>query len=486
MNRTTKLIIAAIVFIIFGAISLYADWFGGSARRAELKLQKAVEAELLANDIQEVSVEMDGQLARVVGTARSKSQRSKIIDIVKSARWSGGLITGGVTVVKADGLRVVELPNAPDTPFVWNAERSEEGGPVLLSGAVPDEPTRDQLLAHAKSLFPAGVIDRMTITPNVPAGDWSGAAKRSLDTLAQLQTGRATGDSNVFNVTGKAASREIANVAEDGLRAMPDGFRGEPNIVAPEPAKLQSPYIWNANMDDADKPVILEGFVPSREMQLRIVEHAESVFSNRVIDRMVVANGVPDGNWEETVRASLTTLASLNTGRASAEDFNFRVTGVAPTEATADNGRALMRTLAPGFVSEVDIDVAPPARVDVADQCQALFNDALRGNTINFQNAKAELREDSHELLDQLVVIAKRCEGFTITVAGHTDSVGSASLNQRLSEARAQAVVNYLLAGGVSAGELSAVGYGEERPVADNGTSEGRAQNRRIEFTIAQ
>ena len=154
MNRTTKLIIAAIVFIIFGAISLYADWFGGSARRAELKLQKAVEAELLANDIQEVSVEMDGQLARVVGTARSKSQRSKIIDIVKSARWSGGLITGCVTVVKADGLRVVELPDAPDTPFVWNAERSEEGGPVLLSGAVPDEPTRDQSVSYTHLTLP--------------------------------------------------------------------------------------------------------------------------------------------------------------------------------------------------------------------------------------------------------------------------------------------------------------------------------------------
>ncbi len=67
-------------------------------------------------------------------------------------------------------------------------------------------------------------------------------------------------------------------------------------------------------------------------------------------------------------------------------------------------------------------------------------------------------------------------------IAGYTDNVGDAQSNQQLSEARANAVRDYLIAKGVAAEQLTAVGHGQENPRADNGTEEGRAQNRRIEF----
>ncbi len=67
-------------------------------------------------------------------------------------------------------------------------------------------------------------------------------------------------------------------------------------------------------------------------------------------------------------------------------------------------------------------------------------------------------------------------------IAGYTDNVGDAAANQKLSEERANSVRNYLIAQGVPADQLVAVGYGQEQPIADNGTAEGRAQNRRIEF----
>jgi OOP family OmpA-OmpF porin len=67
-------------------------------------------------------------------------------------------------------------------------------------------------------------------------------------------------------------------------------------------------------------------------------------------------------------------------------------------------------------------------------------------------------------------------------VTGHTDSVGSDAFNQRLSERRAQAVVAYLESKGVGAGRLRASGAGESQPIADNGTEEGRAKNRRVEL----
>ena len=71
-----------------------------------------------------------------------------------------------------------------------------------------------------------------------------------------------------------------------------------------------------------------------------------------------------------------------------------------------------------------------------------------------------------------------------VSVEGHTDNVGDDRYNQRLSESRAKAVVDYFIANGVSADRLSYVGYGESRPIADNSSDEGRQINRRVELKI--
>ena len=71
-----------------------------------------------------------------------------------------------------------------------------------------------------------------------------------------------------------------------------------------------------------------------------------------------------------------------------------------------------------------------------------------------------------------------------ITVEGYTDSVGSEATNMALSEARAQAAKNWFVAAGIDPARVFAIGYGEARPIGDNATEEGRAQNRRIEFRL--
>ena len=79
---------------------------------------------------------------------------------------------------------------------------------------------------------------------------------------------------------------------------------------------------------------------------------------------------------------------------------------------------------------------------------------------------------------------AKACEGVSIEVGGHTDSTGSAAGNKTLSDRRANAVMNYLTKAGVPASSITAVGYGQDKPVATNDTADGKRQNRRIEFTV--
>jgi len=84
-----------------------------------------------------------------------------------------------------------------------------------------------------------------------------------------------------------------------------------------------------------------------------------------------------------------------------------------------------------------------------------------------------------------MVAIAANCPNASISVEGHTDSQGDDAMNLNLSEQRAQAVVSYLVNNGVSGNRLSSIGYGETSPIGDNATPEGRAMNRRIEFTVS-
>lgn len=96
-----------------------------------------------------------------------------------------------------------------------------------------------------------------------------------------------------------------------------------------------------------------------------------------------------------------------------------------------------------------------------------------------------ELRPEGERELDQLVSDLKALSDVqSIQIAGHTDSTGDADYNKDLSMRRANAVKNYLLEKGVDPSVMTTVGWGETKPVADNSTRAGRAQNRRVEITI--
>jgi outer membrane protein OmpA-like peptidoglycan-associated protein len=105
-------------------------------------------------------------------------------------------------------------------------------------------------------------------------------------------------------------------------------------------------------------------------------------------------------------------------------------------------------------------------------------------NTILFDFDSYELRYDARQDLDQVADILGRYPETNITVSGHTDSIGDANYNQRLSEYRAQSVAHYLISRGIQPYRISSVGYGEMYPVASNATEAGRQRNRRVELEI--
>jgi OOP family OmpA-OmpF porin len=106
---------------------------------------------------------------------------------------------------------------------------------------------------------------------------------------------------------------------------------------------------------------------------------------------------------------------------------------------------------------------------------------ALKGVAL-FDHNKWELKPEACPLLDEVVTILKKNRGIEGEIQGHTDSTGPEAYNQRLSEKRAQAVVDYLVQHGIDPGRFTVRGYGESRPMASNDTKEGRQENRRVEL----
>ncbi len=106
----------------------------------------------------------------------------------------------------------------------------------------------------------------------------------------------------------------------------------------------------------------------------------------------------------------------------------------------------------------------------------------LRG--VNFETNSADLTADSSARLDDASATLLRNSDLRVEVAGYTDSSGTAAYNLNLSRRRAESVMNYLVSHGVDAGMLSARGYGEANPIADNATAAGRAENRRVSLRI--
>jgi OmpA-OmpF porin, OOP family len=101
---------------------------------------------------------------------------------------------------------------------------------------------------------------------------------------------------------------------------------------------------------------------------------------------------------------------------------------------------------------------------------------------INFDTGKADLKQDGIATVKEIAAMMKANPGLKLSVEGHTDNAGDAASNKKLSEARAKSVTSAIVAGGVDASRLGAVGFGQERPVADNRSEEGRAKNRRVEL----
>ena len=120
--------------------------------------------------------------------------------------------------------------------------------------------------------------------------------------------------------------------------------------------------------------------------------------------------------------------------------------------------------------------------VTAHDMLDALNRDGFIALYINFDTGKADIRPDSQPTVDEIAALLKQNPALKVSIEGHTDNTGTPAQNKTLSEQRANAVMAAIAKQGVAPGRMSAVGWGQEKPVADNRTEAGRAKNRRVEL----
>jgi len=137
----------------------------------------------------------------------------------------------------------------------------------------------------------------------------------------------------------------------------------------------------------------------------------------------------------------------------------------------------------PQPVAEVAPEPAPEPVVPESEVAQELVTKGeARVYGINFDFNSDNLREDATPVLQDIQAVLEAKPDMNLRIEGHTDALGADTYNEDLSQRRAQSVVNWLVSNGIDAVRLEAKGMGETQPVADNGTKEGRAENRRVEL----
>lgn len=413
-------------------------------------------------------VTLDGLKLDISGTARTVDDYDALL-----GEFAGAL---------PKGVRIVSSAIAPAavSPYGWKGERQD--GIVTLSGYMPSPDQKAEILKEARALFgDAKVVDHVRIAAGEPRMDWIGAVKFAIGQLANLGRGTVAVGDKVYAIEGEAATPEaFAAILDANGKTLPASLALKGASVTPP--KI-SPYRLLAEREG--KSVVIEGHAASVADRDAILAVARQKFSGlELVDRLAYAGGAPDG-YVAAASAAIQAASRLAAGRAEIVDQAVTISGGAYQPAAAGEiDEAVRESLPDGFAAKITIDTRQPGQPVTPERCRDLLESELPSGRIEFDGGKAELAADSLGLLDRVAAILDRCPDTPVEIGAHTDSEGSTSKNRDLSQARAEAVLEYLVEAGIRRERLSAEGFGESKPIADNSTAAGRAQNRRIEFVV--
>jgi outer membrane protein OmpA-like peptidoglycan-associated protein len=359
-----------------------------------------------------------------------------------------------------------------------------EAGKLVLLGNLADDEAMRRLVDAAIETYGADrVTNRMQTNPEVRPADWLHkvptflAKAQEIDQVVLVFSDVGIG---VSDITAEDQARLRA--ARDQTRsALPEGREAVPAASGVEVAQPPAALAGTERISVRVQQDVVEvaGTVHSATKAERFRSALAAAFDRPVNDGITVDPSVVPADWLTQLNATWPILSQIQGLRVDATGQEVVIGGTIPREADRPVVVDAVRTLiAPATIED---------RIQVIDwqargrSIAERFTDQL-GYGLAFLDGRPELTPGSEERLSSLVEALEANPGVRLGIGVHTDSRGTPESNRELTQGRADEIRNRLIQRGIAPDRLEAVGFGESRPVADNSTREGRAQNRRVEF----
>ncbi|MGI9417859.1 MAG: OmpA family protein [Geminicoccaceae bacterium] len=379
-------------------------------------------------------------------------------------------------------------------------------GTWSMRGVVPDQQARDRLAALIQKQADVGDVEiELALAGSATDEGWLQFAADHIATLDKVSAGRLTLDDYDAHLIGVVETPEDIEPVQAAIAAIDQTMTVDLQPIDPRPiAAIDLALAPNAE-------IVLEGTLPEGLTE----GEALLALGLRQHEGRLDANGRgPVEAWRRDLSEIGALLPAFERVDLSLGDEGPKVRGLLHAHADAD-AIADQLVLALGADKEPLVEVETTTTVheegakrtspitgneevyrrgfwipviEIAGDknvCSERSTAMQATDKITFGRGQEDLDHRSLAILNDLAGLASACLGQTdlvLEIGGHTDSRGAAQMNRDLSQARANAVLDALAARGVDTGSLIAIGYGDEQPIADNATNEGRAANRRITF----
>ena len=382
----------------------------------------------------------------------------------------------------------ISAPRPVISPFTTRFALDDEGARFVACAADSDTSER-AILAAASAVGFSGRTNCVQALGS-PSRHWGDAVSQSIAAIGALGGGTVTiADTDVTLVALEGTSQELFDDAVGHLENnLPDAFSVTATLPRAPEVSAEGPPRFTATLSP-EGAVQLRGRVQSETANMIAENYATARFGlDRVTMGTRVAQDLPQG-WAVRVLAGIESLSELSHGSVTVLPDSVSISGKTGNEtASADIAALLIDKL--GQSAAVDINVEyvkqldPIAGLPTPEECLEQINTVTAARKILFDPSSATLSSSAQPVVDDIAEILKKCGDIKIQIAGYTDSQGREVMNQQLSQERARAVLNALMVRRLPVSSYTSVGFGEDNPIADNGTEEGREANRRIEFSL--
>lgn len=417
---------------------------------------------VLSQSGREFAFDVSGRDVTLFGVIASKDEGLELAaatDAIPGVRR----VRNGFTIVEA----------AEPEPVTPSVSMQIIGDAISLRGLVPSEEIAEGMVAAAAEQYGENrVVNAVIVDENAETRPWLGRVKDVFQYLSELRSGGFDIDDESFVLNGDVISEPVqTRIEQDLALVFGDTLPITSNL---EIAVLPAPT-FHAEL--ANGVVTLRGSVPDEETATRILDAVQRLHTGSTIINDLRVGEVAGPAWLDSIGGLLDVVTRLDPWTLDISGGQVTITGL---------------TLAEDFVAAIDVltEEVVAGQLTVSTDIQldpaavAVHLTGLVARTDLFEADTANLTTEGRALLDRAIDILGASPSTRLIVSGHTDDRGAEADNLALSQQQADAVVAYLVVGGVDADRLAAVGYGETLPIADNVTEDGRAQNRRIEFVM--